>query len=414
MKYLIFLALIASTLAGCATQFRPEKATCVEDSPRANLCGRSSFIELRQPSQTAHAKIGFVEFNEAGKPYDSSVVDSVIEKIEVASRTSRKNLLMVVFIHGWHHNAEQTDRNVIEFKQFLLDLQTDETKVLVGRERDVIGIYMGWQAKATDSRIVQLLSYRAKKELGLETGLAGVRDVLARLASLRSSNQNNRLVLIGHSFGGGVLYSAVETKLIAELSDSDLIRQKAYGDLVILMNPAIEAARLVELHKIASSKTFSKCSSLAMASFTSEADTALSEQFPKGMQLFYADQLASSSEPELLTTPYGRYPKFSHYRLSLEENVPVETSLSNESFAKALPTWDKFRQAKAGFQLGPIMLTHTDTNGTESRKFVGFPILNTSVSSGLIQQHNEIWDPKFAYFIRGLVGMEFAKARQCR
>jgi hypothetical protein len=414
MKYPTFLALIVLMLAGCATQFRPEKATCIEDSPISNLCERASFIELKKPGQAAHAKIGFIEFNEDGKPYDPSVVDTVIEKIEVASRTSRKNLLMVVFIHGWHHNAEQTDRNVIEFKRFLSDLQTDETKISVGRERDVIGIYMGWQAKATDSRLVQLLSYRAKKELGLETGVGGVRDVLTRLATLRSSNQNNRLVLIGHSFGGGVLYSAVEAKLIAELSDSDLVRQKAFGDLVILMNPAIEAARLVKLHKIASSKTFSKCGSLAMASFTSEADTALSDQFPVGMRLFYADQLASASEPELLTTPYGRYPKFSHYRLSLDENVPVETSLSNESFGKALPTWEKFRQVNGGFQIGPVRLTHTDTSSTEGRKFVGFPILNTSVSSDLIQQHNEIWDPKFAYFIRGLVGMEFAKARQCR
>ncbi len=414
MKNLVVLTFIVSMLVGCAAQFRPEKSTCVEDSPNSALCGRASFIELKQPSQSARAKIGFIEFTDSGKPYDPSVVDNVIEKIEAASRTSKKNLLMVVFIHGWNHNAEQTDRNVMEFKRFLSDLQTDETKISVGRERDVIGIYMGWQAKATDSRIVQLLSYRAKKDLGLETGLVGVRDVLERLASLRAGNQNNRLVLIGHSFGGGVLYSAVEGKLIAELSDSDVVHQKAYGDLVILMNPAIEAARFVELQRIASSKIFLKCSSLAMASFTSEADTALSEDFPIGMRLFYADQLASSTEPELLTTPYGRYSKFSHYRLSISKSIPLEASLSNESFAKALPTWENFRQAKGAFQIGPIMLKETDSSIAESRKFAGFPILNTLVSGELIPQHNEIWDPRFAYFVRGLVGMEFAKARQCR
>lgn len=132
MKYLIVLALIVSTLVGCATQFRPEQATCIEDSPSSNLCGRASLIELRQPSPAAPAKVGFIEFSEDGKPYDPSVVDTVIEKIEVASRTSRKNLLMGVFIHGWHHNAEQTDRNVMEFKRFLSDLQADETKISVG------------------------------------------------------------------------------------------------------------------------------------------------------------------------------------------------------------------------------------------------------------------------------------------
>jgi hypothetical protein len=351
-----------------------------------------------------------MEFNIEGVPFDKTNIDNVLARIESLSAENYKNLLMVAFIHGWHHNAAQTDRNVIEFKKFLLELQREEHSLAVGTPRSVVGIYLGWQGRASENVLVNLLSYRDKKELGLSTGEKSVVHVIERLSKIRASNGNNRLILVGHSFGGGVLYSAVRKELLDNLKSSNPINTKLIGDLVVLLNPAVEAKRFVDVHKLLKDR-FEECTPLLMVSFTSEADTALSDEFPRGMHLFYGDQLKGDPSDVLLTTAYGRYQEFSNYQLMLGPDAVVESNLSKSVFNSAVSTWASFRDGSTPFKLGAITLKGKK-GGVHQGHWV--PVMNVMVDRTLIAEHNEIWDPKFTYFLRGLVGMEFAKARRCR
>lgn len=409
----IFCILIAILVSGCSSQQqRTNKSLCVETDVESAVCKNSAYIELHSNIENSGQwpAIGFAEFNEAGQPYDQTVVDYVLDQIKARQLSVKKPLLLVVFIHGWFHNAEQSDSNVIAFKNFLSNLQRDEQLSTVDRRRTVIGIYMGWQAKASENTVLQVLSYRAKKDLGLETGEEGVKAVLEKLADIRVSDQSNRLVLAGHSFGGGVLYYAVREKLLQEIVSGNTDRRKAYGDLVILVNPAIEANRFVELQDALARKQFSKCSTLAMASFTSEADTSLRDQFPAGMVAFFPDQFLSTEKKDLLTTPYGLYDRFAKYELSIDMNASIEPILTAATYSSALSTWQNFRAGRGSFDLGGIRLS---PKSRDADAIVGNPVLDVKVSADIIQEHSEIWDPKFTYFLRGLVGIEFAKKSEC-
>lgn len=416
MNRVMATTLLFALLAGCASygQQRTQRAICREASSLSGECKAADFIVLDGDGDgTALAPaLAFVEFDQNGMPYDPASIDDVIGKIAATAAQPPQRLLLVVFIHGWNHNAAQSDGNVIAFKAFLRQLQAQEQVLAVGKRRAVVGVYLGWQAKASDNSLLELLSYRDKKELGMTTGVEGVRGVLARLAALRRAAPESRLVLIGHSFGGGVLFTAVKDRIVAAVGDPQARRQKAYGDLVILLNPAIEAEQFVALHQAVAQTAFAACEPLAMASFTSEADTALSREFPRGMRVFYPQRLAAASADEaaLITTAYGLYPAFSRYRLRVLPGATVETALTPAAFTAAARTWGGFRAGTGAFALGGIELA----SGTALAPQPWVPLLNVRVDKALIQEHNAIWDPKFAYFIRGLVGMEFAKGDACR
>jgi hypothetical protein len=203
----------------------------------------------------------------------------------------------------------------------------------------------------------------------------------------------------------------VRKELLTKLRGQDSTDVKLFGDLVILVNPAVEADRFKDVHDRLKMGNYEECTPLAMVSFTSEADTALSDEFPKGMRIFYKDELKDKGNEALMTTAYGRYPEYSKYQLFVESPAAVEDSLSKSVFNRAALSWASFRNGDAPFELGAITLEKkkpsADSNNWE-------PILNVMVSKRLIAEHNEIWDPKFTYFLRGLVGMEFAKLGRCR
>jgi hypothetical protein len=418
MHRIIATALLLAGLCGCASygQQRPDRTACHEASSLSPACRSADFIVLDQDRDEAGAPapaLAFVEFDEHGRPYDPAAIDDVMGKIAAFAARPPQRVLMVVFIHGWNHNAAQNDGNVIAFKAFLRQLQAQERTSAVGQRRAVVGVYLGWQAKASGHDLVALLSYRDKKELGLTTGVDGVRGVLARLAAMRRASQHSRLVAIGHSFGGGVLFSAVKDRLAEAVGAAQGGRQPAYADLVVLLNPAIEAEQFVALHAAAARTRFPACTPLALVSFTSEADTALSREFPRGMRLFYAQRIAQAGAggAALITTPYGLYPDFSRYRLRPLPGAAAPTALTPEAFSAAVRTWGRFRAGPGAFALGGLELAATAASPPPAP---WVPLLNVRVDGSLIQDHNAIWDPRFAYFVRGLVSMEFARGDACR
>lgn len=396
-------------LAGCGgIQQRTSTSVCDEPESAASLdaCSHSAFINLTARDASVSPAIAFVEYDENGVEYDRNAIASVLGTIRAVQSKENRSLLMVVFIHGWNHNAAQTDGNVASFKTFLRNLQREELNLAVGQPRKVVGIYVGWQGKASAFQLQELLSYRRGKELGLETGKS-VTPVLRELSAIRRADRNSRLAVVGHSFGAGVLYSAVSDDVLASIRKDDGGPGRLFGDLVVLVNPAVEAALFVPLQE-AMKRPFPACTKLAMVSFTSEADTALSTWFPRGMRFFYADRISGDASDALLTTPYGLYRDFSGYAL---RGTPAETVLTKEAFNRAVPTWHAFRDGRSSFDLGGVVLGRKDGRAGDD---AWRPALNVLVDKALIQEHNEIWDPKFTYFLRGMIGMEFARLRECR
>jgi hypothetical protein len=420
MKKVLLLMLM---LSGCASLDR--------DYLVGSFCtGVDCYKVLEKHSQSIEgnrsAKIGFIEFNDHGFQKDPQAVDNILENISKMSRDPNASpLLMVIFIHGWHHNASPDDSNVKSFENFLINLQYEEDNVSFSNtKRQVVGVYIGWRGESSES-ILNPLTYRSRKLAGLRVGQYGLQEVLAELSLVRKDNDRNRLVSIGHSFGGGVLYSSVMQNLVDSVVSADLsgksgtvdIIDKAYGDLVILMNPALEAARVEILNRrLSEAAEFNACQPLVLASFTSEKDQALSDAFPKGQSIFFGDDIRvaeADGYENLVISSYGNEESFKTHDLKCEHCVYTEEPkfLSKEQYVSAFKGWSDFRSDENHmFTVDNMQLSHH----TGSKISPGSPIINVYVmSDNIIADHNAIWGGEFSKFARALIGMEFAKQNKC-
>jgi hypothetical protein len=132
------------------------------------------------------------------------------------------------------------------------------------RGRPVFGVYIGWRGDSM--RKLSSLSFYQRKSTAHLIGHEGGREVLLRLdAAYRALNMKIKngmkhpvtMVTAGHSFGGALVYSALEGALVRELRSVHRVGKPAsacgeqmirpirpgIGDLVVLVNPAFEARR---------------------------------------------------------------------------------------------------------------------------------------------------------------------------
>jgi hypothetical protein len=247
-----------------------------------------------------------LEFDDKGRSFDpdgKEMISKLITDLHV--KVEKQHTLIVVFVHGWHHNAKEGDDNLASFTNRLktLDILINDPKFLKVRrdllrhaavelgnsagadyisnappealKQHVIGIYVGWRGQSMPSYL-DYTTFWGRYSAAREIGAGGVSDLLLQLDRLyqdmnTEGHRPNRaegprltnFVAVGHSFGGAVVLSAVEAQLRTLLRNvnNDLANGKNHertpdcttegevtfprirglGDLVILVNPAVEA-----------------------------------------------------------------------------------------------------------------------------------------------------------------------------
>lgn len=273
------LAVIALVLAGCARNapFRSlQQGDCTGDSRRC----------LSDASTEKHPgfDLSFVEFSERGSLFDQRVREDVLQRVAV---DARDGALVVVFVHGWQHNADPTDDNVRSFRKALAALS--ESKV--GGDRRIHGVYVGWRGLGWIIPYVNLLTYWDRKTIAEEVGGGGLTDFLADLESTTRRYSDTSLVVIGHSFGGAAVLAALNDVLLTRLNTvanlpSNADGRAVFGDGVILLNPAIEANQAFQLKELSlriGERGGAGARSLHVLS--SEKDFATHIAFPAGQHL---------------------------------------------------------------------------------------------------------------------------------
>ena len=228
---------------------------------RASRSG--SCLEIR-PSG---ALLGFVEFDDLGWYWNPEQAATVLTRIRAELRDSPA--VLVVFAHGWNHDAGAGDNNANDFGTTLDALvQSEHQRTLRGpgdRHRAIIGIFLGWRGNAyTNARseesplqsvtwLYRWSSFWSRKatahRVGSEQMVAFLSDLedlwKERMVADRTlgSQLPSRLLSVGHSFGGAVLYSALSKVLVDRRPAGDSEPTTAtYGDGVVLVNPAFESS----------------------------------------------------------------------------------------------------------------------------------------------------------------------------
>jgi len=85
-------------------------------------------------------RVAYVEIDEQGYFPDRSQIDHVLDVVARAGKPK----YVVVFVHGWFHNASPTDENVQRFKCALNNIQSIDGNA--GEE--VVGVYVGWRGES--------------------------------------------------------------------------------------------------------------------------------------------------------------------------------------------------------------------------------------------------------------------------
>ncbi|MDM0056905.1 hypothetical protein [Variovorax fucosicus] len=201
-------------------------------------CGDAWQVSIAKPVPFT---VNFVEFDDQGVFANRRQAEAAIAN---AVKSEAEGSYVVVFVHGWHHRAKTGDGNVQGFYDALASVSRWNPT------RKIKGIYVGWRGESVDVPFVNNLTFWDRKGTSDEVGRGALLEFLLRLEHEVKMNpqDNNKLVLIGHSFGASVTFNALAHVYLSRFLDGiyssdSKPRFRGYGDLVVLVNPAIEAMR---------------------------------------------------------------------------------------------------------------------------------------------------------------------------
>lgn len=286
MNRLLLLSAVAIVgLAGCTASIPYRDGSYAgdrscrqkyDDYDAAVLARRSPPpIELTEPcwarskEEHEHYDLLFVEFDDQGwmqgalnqrRPGDKDHLDMLFEDLERTYRrlgAEGQGISLVVFVHGWHHNADVMDQNVHAFRRLLREIAiSEDNPVSGGQKMRVVGLYIGWRGESVTIPLLSELTFWERKNTAERVAQGAVQELLQWLDLFRdrrrdSKNRRNvRMLTIGHSFGGLVAFEAMSGEFLRntvrfkgnEAKPSDAFVSRL-GDLVVIVNPAFEGAR---------------------------------------------------------------------------------------------------------------------------------------------------------------------------
>ncbi|MCL6416851.1 hypothetical protein MIB92_14415 [Aestuariirhabdus sp. Z084] len=431
--FTVFIAGVSALLLSACIphkQYRYDYAPCSSGNPIEDCQSNALQHYQSPPGENSDYLLTFIEFDDQGQLWDRQQLNRVIAGIQKES--SERELLMVVFAHGWKHNAKAGDQNIIDFRSTLKKLSAIESGISANTKkqpRTIVGIYLGWRGGSVSLPVMKELSFWDRKNTAHKVGYGGVTEVLSRLEIVQKTkhsiapDSSTRLVIIGHSFGGAVIYSALsellENGFVQTKGPTELVSDtQGFADLVVLINPAFEAVRFSNLSDMSlERKSYFDSQLPVLAILTSEADNATRIAFPMGRwfsTLFEKERTATRYNPvtqqeqsidqgKANITTVGHFDDYKTHYLSATPAIGANdgsnySSLQEELalFVQASDSWENDHPgSKIPFNGSTLERTH-DSAGRN-------PYLNIRVDAQLIPDHNHIYDPRIERFVRQLI-----------
>lgn len=269
----------------------------------------------------------FVEFDDQGRLDDPKQLEAIFNELAEADQP----LSLITFVHGWKHNAEDADGNVESFRKLLRKFAELEAKRPENATKHkVMGIYVGWRGLAFDLEPLTDLTFGSRKDVAQRVALGSVRQMFARLKAFQSIRHGTRLLTIGHSFGGLIVYHALQQYFVDQAAVASMAQKisstkptppnaprpvaiTGFGDLVVILNPALEAASFQSLRELSAKMAFDDShvpfQQPVLLEITSEADSATGTWFPLGLWWDkWQDSFTDSNESKQASTTIGHYP----------------------------------------------------------------------------------------------------------
>ena len=361
---LFFLCILGINNCTSNKAYRTDpKKICVD-----NNC-TSALIEEHKEKNEDYA-LTFIEFSERGNLFSRDNFDEVLSYIKKEEQKGKENdngVMVIVYAHGWKHNASNETGDVNKFRKALKHI-SQVNKQSGMSDRKVIGVYLGWRGLSLDVPLINGLTYWGRKSVARQVGTGGVSEVLVRLNKIvyQKEDFRNVFVIAGHSFGGAVVLSAMKDILIYHLGNTEKLtgnacnatprafkkvcqegcfKTQAFADSIVLLNPAVEANEMLQLKEmVQEERCYAPTQPKLLHILSSSSDKATNWLFPLGQVLGVTLQEKETSlkrriyetnkqtmkdivlsEHELDTSALGNYPIFYTGEYHLNEMNRTET-----------------------------------------------------------------------------------------
>lgn len=269
-----FLVLFLA-LAGCASQERHREDLnadgCVLEDKDDPTCAKASLVKNKAKRYT----MAFIEIDDQGVMHHRTQIENALKLVERGKRN-----YVVVHVHGWHNSAAYTSHQVRRFHDRL------DYAARLYEDMNVVGIYVGWRGDSITVPGINKVTFWERKNTSEEVGRNALPEFLFRLEAAVDNAGDSTLLTVGHSFGASVVYNAIHQLMLQRLASSGDGLVRGYGDLVLLINPAIEAMRFASLRDAAELRhkrsPFLPEQGPVLVVAASEGDWAAGKAFPAG------------------------------------------------------------------------------------------------------------------------------------
>jgi hypothetical protein len=268
----------------------------------------------------SHFKLGMIEFDDMGEAWEKCTSLSDPNNCQLtrtlaliqSEKQRAGSVVVVVFIHGWKNNASpdnEAKKNLHDFKIFMEGLATREQSVSAQKiaagtpatQPAYVGVYMAWRGQAVKNDI--FFTFWNRRDAAQRVGSSDFAEALYRvMGATKENSPNSRIVVVGHSFGGRVLETALTNTfvslLIPQVDSNGQPKPPAIpspADLIMYVNPATDSFRTKQMIELMKRTNFSivrgdeTYHGPLFLSVTSTGDTATGTAFPLG-QGFSATQ----------------------------------------------------------------------------------------------------------------------------
>lgn len=277
-------------------------------------------------------ELAIVEFDDQGRCYDRGQMDAVAERLVALvpddDSVPGEDVILVAFVHGWKHDARSDDDNLTAFRVLLSETVAYEQATTPPgvKPRPVLGVFVGWRGLSEFGvgDAIADATFWGRQAAGLRVATGSPRELFGRLRHYRNRRRkrggNPLLVIAGHSFGGMIVFSALAQSLIEAASAPAGRLVPQFADLVLLVNPAIEAARYLPIYDLVQSPAFQSRTSKQLPVFIcaqAENDQPVGVWFPVGNARHGLDEATIGElEKICVTHAIGFVPDFRTHALA--------------------------------------------------------------------------------------------------
>jgi hypothetical protein len=270
---------------------------------------------------------------------------------------------------------------------------------MMSEDRKIVGLYIGWPGASMEFPGIEEMSFWARKSVAHEVGKGGVTEVLAALEEVQHSEIDPRvggkdrmLAVIGHSFGGAIVVTALSEVMLARAENAKPSNDcepdplnpcsepcalaQGFGDAVAILNPAIEANEVLPLKSVVSQHCYPPSQPKLLHVLSTDADTATNVYFPLGQTLAmitwdeekalpytFRDEKIDLDERQLDRTTVGNYPGYWTGRMFKQKKITsiphrTNTAATRERIASHVQPKQCMKKWRKRLPFLPLHMNH--------------------------------------------------------